>query len=387
MATGRWGDRGSAAVDLAGITLVVATLVTATLTGLASGAPDILGKGVSGSICRAWDMLPGISMGECATLQADAPLPEEVPYEEQVWTYDHITSGPMVFIGDSYGSGEGAGDYDSGTDNDPNWWDRLWGDDSDRNLCHRSANAWGVGIGDQHWPGSYSFEACSGATTHHVDNPNGGNEGEGPQAEPVDEDTTMIFLSMGGNDAQFSHFLTECLAANFANGQIRGQTQGMAPQSAMLYCSDWFQDTDPEDPQGRSRMDVILDQVEENLIDMYEELLERSDGNAHLVQMGYPQLFDPDYVGLIDPQDVAFLNEMADELNARMARVAREKGVHFIDPTQTFAGHGVGSDDPWILGLGFFSEHQALPPESFHPNRDGQAAMQGLVEEYLDSLP
>jgi lysophospholipase L1-like esterase len=244
-----------------------------------------------------------------------------------------------------------------------------------------------VGVGEEHWPGSYSFEACSGATTHEVTNPNGGNDGEGPQGEAVTEDTSMIFLSMGGNDAQFAPIITECLAASFANGQTRAHGGGFTPESAMIYCSDHFGDVDPDDPQGRSRMDVILDQVEDNLADMYEHLREQSGDNAHMVQMGYPQLFDPDYLGLVEPKDVEFLNQMADELNARMARVARENGVHFIDPTEAFQGHGVGSDDPWVLGLGVWSDHHALPPESFHPNAQGQAAMQELIHEYLDSLP
>lgn len=375
-------DRGAAGVEVAGITMVVATLVAAAMTALAAASPDVLGRPLSASICRAWDRLPGVDMG-CADLPVTA-MPEEVPYEEREWTYEQVTSGPMVFVGDSYGSGEGAGDYDPDTDYGPSWW-QFW-EDSGENRCHRSGNAWGVGVGEAHWSGDYSFVACSGATTNEVTNPNGGNDGEGPQGEAVDEDTSMIFLSMGGNDAQFSHFLTECLAANFANGQIRSGG-GYVPESALVYCSDWFSSPDPDDAQGRTRMDVILDQVEENLADMYEHLLEQSGGNAHMVQMGYPQLFDPDYLGLVDPKDVAFLNSMADELNARMARVARENGVHFIDPTAAFQGHGVGSDDPWILGLGFWSEHQALPPESFHPNAQGQAAMQELIEEYLGSMP
>src|SRR5690606_7052828 len=142
---------------------------------------------------------------------------------------------------------------------------------------------------------------------------------------------------MGGNDAKFADIIKECLAANFANGQTR--SHGVyVPESAMIYCSDYLGDTDPDDPQGRSRMDVILDQVEENLTEMYEHLREQSGENAHMVQMGYPPLFDPDYLGLVDPKDVQFLNEMADELNARMARVARENGVHFIDPSDAFEG-------------------------------------------------
>lgn len=379
-------DRGAAGVEFAGIAMVVAAFLAAAVTGLAAGAPDVLGRGVSSSICQAWEKLPGVDMGECATMEAVAgPPAEDVPYEDREWTYDQITSGPMVFIGDSYGSGEGAGDYDPDTDYGPDWW-QFW-EDGGENRCHRSGNAWGVGIGDQHWPGNYAFEACSGATTDHVENPNGGNEGEDPQGESVTEDTSMIFMSMGGNDAKFADVIKECLAANFVNGQTRSHGGGFVPESAMVYCSTYFDAPDPDDAQGRSRMDVILDQVEENLAQMYEHLREQSGDNAHMVQMGYPPLFDPGYLGLVDPKDVAFLNEMADELNARMARVARENGVHFIDPSEAFEGHGVGSDDPWVLGLGVWSEHHALPPESFHPNADGQAAMQELIQEYLDSLP
>lgn len=379
------GERGSGSLEYAGATLITATLVSVALVVTATTAPDLLGPRVSYKICQGFELLPGTDPECVAPEDIPAAAGEDVPYEDRGWTYEHITSGPMVFIGDSYGSGEGAGDYDPGTDNDPDWWDRLWGDDSDRNVCHRSENAWGVAIGDEHWAGNYSFEACSGATTHDVQNPNGGNEGEGPQGEAVTEDTSMVFLSMGGNDAQFSTFLTECLAANFVNGQTRSHG-GYVPESAMVYCSGYFTAPDPDDPQGRSRMEVILDQVEENLADMYEHLREQSGDNAHMVQMGYPQLLDPGYLGLIDPQDVEFLNAMADELNARMARVARENGVHFIDPTEAFRGHGVGSDDPWILGIGV-GEHHAWPPESFHPTADGQAAMQQLIQEYLDSLP
>ncbi len=374
-------DRGQATLEYVGV-VVVAAVVAVTLL-LAAGAT--FAPGLGSTMCRAVDALPWVQLG-CDGATSAPPGEGQVPYEDRDWTYTGITSGPMVFIGDSYGSGEGAGDYHPETDNDPNWWDRLWGDDSERNMCHRSANAWGVGVGEEHWgSGNYSFEACSGATTHESSNPNGGNPGEGPQADAVTPDTTMIFVSMGGNDVGFAPILTDCLAATFTNNMTRSQGGGFVPESAMVYCSDYYSAVDPDDPEGRTRMQVRLDRLETSIREMYRDLRRRSEDGAHIVHMGYPLLLDPDYVGLIERKDVAYLNEMGVELNALLARVAEEEGVHFIDPTEAFAGHGVGSDDPWILGLGL-GDHHALPPETFHPNAEGQAAMRELVEEYLRSL-
>ncbi|WP_151526218.1 SGNH/GDSL hydrolase family protein [Serinicoccus kebangsaanensis] len=391
----RWlrasGERGAGALEYAGITLVASALMASAVTAVALTRPDVLGPQVSYRICTAFEKLPGGSLGctppedvVAGTGPGGTPVEEDVPYEDHPWTYDEITSGPMVFIGDSYGSGEGAGDYDEDTDQDPSWWDELWGD-PEHNMCHRSDNAWGVGIGDEHWPDNYSFEACSGATTEQVEGDNPGNDGEGPQIENVDEDTAMIFVSMGGNDAGFSDVLKECIATVFANNLAAGSGGGMPMPGSRMTCGDYYDGDDPDHP-GQTRREAILAHVEEQIRQMYQDLREEMEDGAHIVHMGYPQLLDPDYVGLFEPDDVAYLNEMSNDLNAVMARIAREEGVHFIDPTEAFEGHGVGSDDPWILGLGFGDE-RSLPPESFHPTAEGQAAMQALVQEYLDSLP
>ncbi|AXH97763.1 SGNH/GDSL hydrolase family protein [Ornithinimicrobium avium] len=375
-------DRGAASLEQVGVT-VVAVLVA---LGLLVSAHLTFAPDVTSAFCRAVDAVARVGLA-CQDAAAAPSGEVEAPYEDREWSYTGITSGPMVFIGDSYGSGEGAGDYSPGTDNDPNWWDRLWGDDSDPNTCHRSANAWGVAVGEEHWgSGNYSFQACSGATTDEVTDPNGGNPGEGPQADSITPDTTMIFVSMGGNDVGFAPILTDCLAAMATNSLNRSQSGGWLPQSALVYCSDYYSAVDPDDPGGRTRVQVRLDRLEADLREMYRELRRRSGDGAHIVHMGYPQLLDPGYVGLIEARDVAFLNEMGIELNALMAQVAEEEGVHFVDPTEAFTGHGVGSDDPWILGLGI-GQHHAWPPETFRPSAEGQEALRRLVEDYLAGLP
>ena len=48
-----------------------------------------------------------------------------------------------------------------------------------------------------------------------------------------------------------------------------------------------------------------------------------------------------------------------------IAERAAAYGFQFVDVTKRFDGHGVNSDEPWILGPG---------PASFHPNPDGYEA-------------
>ena len=45
----------------------------------------------------------------------------------------------------------------------------------------------------------------------------------------------------------------------------------------------------------------------------------------------------------------AQLNDWTDELNAALAAGVEEEGAVFVDVTDRFRGHGVGSADPWIL--------------------------------------
>jgi len=69
-----------------------------------------------------------------------------------VFTGPAQAAGPAyVALGDSYSSGNGAGSYISdGTD------------------CHRSNNAYAPLYAGQHSPSSFTFAACSGATTTDV---------------------------------------------------------------------------------------------------------------------------------------------------------------------------------------------------------------------------
>lgn len=196
----------------------------------------------------------------------------------------------------------------------------------------------------------------------------------------------MIFMSMGGNDVEFSTVLENCARVGpNSMGDCQAHWDSPSLQETLRAA------TAGEDPRSRSQ--VEMDQLEDNLRTTWMCLREQSGDGAHIVHMGYPPLFDESYGGIasvLTNEDAMWVNERGRELNDMMARVAAEEGVHFIDPTEAFAGHSIGSDDPWILSYAHWNmggPHRAAAPEAFHPNAEGQAAMQREVEKYLAGLP
>jgi len=93
-------------------------------------------------------------------------------------------AGGYVALGDSYSSGVGAGSYISSS-----------GD------CDRSTNAAAYLWNAAHKPASFAFNACSGATTDDV---------LANQLGSLNSSTSLVSISIGGNDAGFSSVITKC---------------------------------------------------------------------------------------------------------------------------------------------------------------------------------
>ena len=96
--------------------------------------------------------------------------------------------------------------------------------------------------------------------------------------------------------------------------------------------------------------------------------------------LGYPHLFDDRADSpLISAERAAQLNDWTDELNAALAAGVEEEGAVFVDVTDRFRGHGVGSADPWILFGPDAGDHNLHPTErgylsGYFPGLLGQAA-------------
>src|SRR5580658_7847001 len=87
-----------------------------------------------------------------------------------------------VALGDSYSSGVGAGDESGSCDQSPNAYGPLWA----------AANS----------AASFTFAACSGATTSSVIS---------GQLSSLSASTTLVSITIGGNDEGFSSIMETCV--------------------------------------------------------------------------------------------------------------------------------------------------------------------------------
>ncbi|MEU7137105.1 SGNH/GDSL hydrolase family protein [Streptomyces sp. NPDC046261] len=252
----------------------------------------------------------------------------------------------IVAMGDSFAAGEGAsssggGDYFPETDNN--------GDDSFlRSACHRSRHAWSrearlpgkpYNIGDtgDTVDQDFHFIACSGARTNHILTDM--NHGEQAQIEQgyLDENTTLVMLSVGGNDANFSDIIKKC----FQSGD----------------CTD-------QDAEERA---LIKGKVRSDLIKTLDAIHKKAE-NAKIVLMGYPPLLEdkaeclsvtvpPGLQFGISARESRWLNEMGDLLAEQMESAATTskpgvaKKVWFTNPKEQFKGKGICGDPESIHGI------------------------------------
>ncbi|MBO0885627.1 MAG: hypothetical protein J2P17_35900, partial [Mycobacterium sp.] len=108
------------------------------------------------------------------------------------------TKGNYVALGDSYSSGEGAVDYYPKTE-------------TDANKCHRSKNAYSQLVGKQYqFAGGASFAACSGARVNNLLNGQYNEPGQISNNPNLNERTTLVTLSIGGNDLGFADVIQAC---------------------------------------------------------------------------------------------------------------------------------------------------------------------------------
>jgi Mg-chelatase subunit ChlD/lysophospholipase L1-like esterase len=110
---------------------------------------------------------------------------------------DALGNGPLVILGDSYSSGEGAGDY-------------IEPKDGKQFDCHRSYSTYGVRlVGEDRT----TIVACSGAVSGDFFSPNDGRDvpAQLKALADLDEAPGAVALTIGGNDINFSGIVKSCV--------------------------------------------------------------------------------------------------------------------------------------------------------------------------------
>ena len=317
----------------------------------------------------------------------------------------------IVSMGDSFSSGEGARGNRNGDPYYPET-DNNGTEDRYRNACHRSDASWSrkatvssstKTIGARADAGDptidYHFIACSGAVTADLSSAVPGERGsktrELPQIEQgyLDENTTLVTMTIGGNDIGFSDVVKQCVVAGFLGSPCREL---------------------PQLPSGKSLENVTKDKTDaaEAKILAVLTAVQSAAPNAKIAILGYPPMFsDGVSCVAIKAADQEWLDQAAEHLNASVKAAATSANraghpVYFGDTKSAFAGRNICSSTPAINGLVPYEEGNGGTPwngdaplvdfpwpgenpklgvsqQSFHPNTTGTSLYASVLQNTL----
>ncbi|MER5435130.1 SGNH/GDSL hydrolase family protein [Streptomyces sp. NPDC002588] len=231
------------------------------------------------------------------------------------------TGQEYVALGDSYASGVGAGYYDTAS-----------------GACKRSTLNYPALSQAAHDGYTLKDVSCSGATIADV---------RANQLSALSADTDIVSLTVGGNDAQFTTVVQDCL---------------LNTDSYCQTAASWM--------SVYARGQMVTD-----LAGLYKDIKAKAP-NAKIVVLGYPQAISSTGTCPVIDLDAAkrtYMNGFADALAEGTKAAAAQQSVTFVDMRDTFKGHGACGSDPWINDLSNASE-------VFHPN------LAGYLGGYSDKL-
>lgn len=312
----------------------------------------------------------------------------EVSSDEQVVRY--------LALGDSFSSGEGAGNYYETTN--------FWAGDNDYNYCHQSRVAYSELLNSWLKPELYDSAACSGAVANDVAFPGSDDNyinygppqarrslsntltiqyakqsnlpGYIPQASFLAENLpNIVTISIGGNDIGFKDIIISCVA-NLECYSSRDDREKIA--------------------------DLIASKLPK-LAATFATIKQNMSGNSpKLYVLGYPHLFAEASCGnFMNIQEQEFANHLVDYLNATVKLAAAQAGVFYVDVSSAFV---VGSDDHRLCGNasqaanGVFFDANNMPNgpvvdaltralvSSYHPNTLGHQLLAGTIRQQTQSF-
>ena len=187
----------------------------------------------------------------------------------------------------------------------------------------------------------------------------------------MNEDTDLVTISIGGNDAKFVYTVTRCIMNGFLNPGSNCFNQTYSGTQTF----------------GEVLRAWIKGSVTEKLVQVYEEIKAKSNENAAVVVLGYPLLVSGNS-NCINPSGAPFisyaeridLREIGKLLHQQIISATKRAGVHYVPVIDKFEGHNVCDGDPWI-------QNALARPDShkFHPTSIGQDAHARALNEFFES--
>lgn len=235
----------------------------------------------------------------------------------------HADSPPVyVGLGDSYAAGIGGGPY-------------LMAPGLVPAPCVQTGAAYSTQLGGRNL-------ACAGARTTDVSS-------NAAAAAHLLKDSTHVTVTVGANDIDAAATAGECAAL------------AMTPAcKAALFNS----------------LVVKLPKLPAKIKSMVAMIKSKAP-RARITLTGYPRLFTVSDLMTAEQKSAATtINAAVDLLNATIAGSAIASRVGYLSVTQQFINHGLGSADPWIVGMPPFCSSATCasaeqPGDVFHPTATG----------------
>ncbi|GGP31409.1 hypothetical protein GCM10010501_72330 [Streptomyces libani subsp. rufus] len=309
----------------------------------------------------------------------------------------------VVAMGDSYSSGEGV-TGDDGVDLYP---ETDHPDKQNKNgidKCHRSKLAWSRQATLPGYSSSigamadsldarmdYHFVACSGARTFNV--LGDGQSGEVGQlaAGYLDQNTTLVTLSIGGNDARFSDIMKKCIdlqdpqltTCPYSELDNQDPVTGEDAPGTTGNLKDWA---------PKWLHDTVRPRIVKTLT-----ALHTAAPHAKIVLMGYPRLVEKDrscFPGAYEDVENVWVRGLADNLASEMAGAVSDAGTWavFSDPRTNFDGKAACGNPETIHAIvetgreRADTEAPAASMKTLHPKIAGARIYADTLEQTLKKM-
>ena len=283
-----------------------------------------------------------------------------------------------VAMGDSEISGEGAGNYQAGTDGPDNY-------------CHRSLNAWiqKVSIGVS----THINLACSGADSANLTIGGPGQYGERSQADRLKSvarnyAVKYVFVTVGANDdPNFGKTAQNCVYAFvFQTGYGCAQIDGPSWSSRVA-------NMEPKAENAIENIKTVMANAHYKP-SSYQLIVVSYGGPTPEPPLRYSGYWSKIFNGCpVYDSDSAWGHYTATPvLDQGERNVAAAEGVRFLDMVHGFDDHeicaqGISHSEEWVRGLTYqagtnwWNLHSVQ--QSFHPNSRGHAQIASCVNGFV----
>lgn len=293
--------------------------------------------------------------------------------------WEHIIRAPSISkrtnytaLGDSFSSGEGAGDYYKATDTPKS------------NDCHLSKRSYPFLLQHGLELESGKSVACSGAKIKNIKGPERidrslTNESRTNQYRPAEDhelqpvpgfflqnetysDTTdIVTMSIGGNDIGFGNIISKCV------------------KPGTCYTSE----------SERRSLVRLVDAQLDRLVATYEDARKSIKG-GRVYAIGYPRLTQP-YGSCgqnvrMNATELEFADNLTNYLNDIVRIASSRAGVVYVDTSEAFYGHRLCEPNPAVHGVNASWRWLPFSPESYHPTERGQLLLAQAVNRTTQSL-